>query len=998
MAEPPHTKGQFCEDLGSSFTGSQDRITRAGRPKKSQDRVEPQGRLCAPAGRRTTSKATAGDSSSEDEINMLTGSSRHSSRSSIKEERKQRTKTEGGTVKDNPAHTIDAHMKDPRYKPTEEVIATLKFKKTKLAMDGLTSSTSTEAGNFRTRDTPPARVAGPPHVDSKSKRYVTDNDTTPQRIRSYVDPTKRHDPPRYNHSQTSRVSVVSNNGEGDKCDDARTPRPTRPAPRPAYKGAQKASSARPFPPISPLGSAKCKGKDADGHERTGISQNIPDGVSPLVSRKGSSSQGGSWANGVGKKIKRSNPISAISPLSSQPKVQSHRGCIATSLDPIGNMSPLSSKAKGKKKAGLKPQSFPTISPLSSPLQKNDSRTARRKPSGSSQKSSSGRSRARMVIISEEGSETTSDEDMQSTRSARRIRPFPMETQLLESIGQSPAKRSSPEESDGESRDRKKRREEPSPPLAELLLDDDASDIDDDDLLFLDPNIDPATLCPWCDEQLPPAPTPHLSALIAAARRRSSPDDRPTNPLGLRAPLGVFVGVCQRHRFENYQVPRAQRRGWPTQIAWEDVGARVEALQAQFEAIIEDVDEEFLPGATWKDDDEEDEADFEGRPRKGSVFWRDATRSVKKTGSRQTAGRVYGELGYVVIHQTIYNLFPPTSFDPDSTLPLTPTDFIQLILVPEAAVSLIMEDMSQTRAAAIRTLRDSAEYGVAMFPDDGADVTDAGEQIIMERARARRKELEEEERLEEKMLRDFQGEEAVRRKAKARPKPKKSAEMVTDSDDTMSSRRPRRNGKMNAQIVSDYRSGDDGTTSSTSDESGIGRGKRGRRPLDEDYKPPRHKEPRRIASSDVDVSERDGFARLPRETQKPPRPRPKARHKPASEVEEPADGAGSDSLEISEPAPSSSQSIPFVRWDDKGEAHVRMPRNVMDPDATPKKTSQSRSMSSTKSTIGAKLRAKTAQANQVSRLEAPKTARNLRTDTIRRDEFAWLLSDSSQPTP
>ena len=91
--------------------------------------------------------------------------------------------------------------------------------------------------------------------------------------------------------------------------------------------------------------------------------------------------------------------------------------------------------------------------------------------------------------------------------------------------------------------------------------------------------------------------------------------------------------------------------------------------------------------------------------------------------------------------------------------------------------MIMDDMSQTRAAAIRTLRDSAEYGVAMFPDDGADATDAGEQIIMERARARRKELEEEERLEEKMLRDFEEEEAVRREANACPKPKKTAEMV-----------------------------------------------------------------------------------------------------------------------------------------------------------------------------------------------------------------------------
>lgn len=101
---------------------------------------------------------------------------------------------------------------------------------------------------------------------------------------------------------------------------------------------------------------------------------------------------------------------------------------------------------------------------------------------------------------------------------------------------------------------------------------------------------------------------------------------------------------------------------------------------------------------------------------------------------------YGELGYVIIHQTIYDLFPPASFDSESTLPLSPTEFIQLILVPEAAVSLIMDDLQQPRAQAIRTLRASAEYGVAMFPDE-AGGSNVGENIVRERAKARRKALE-----------------------------------------------------------------------------------------------------------------------------------------------------------------------------------------------------------------------------------------------------------------
>lgn len=127
---------------------------------------------------------------------------------------------------------------------------------------------------------------------------------------------------------------------------------------------------------------------------------------------------------------------------------------------------------------------------------------------------------------------------------------------------------------------------------------------------------------------------------------------------------------------------------------------------------------------------------------------------------------------MIIHQTLYSLFPPSSFDPTLIAPLTPTEFIQRILVPEAAVGLIIEDreMDPTnekhKMKAVKILRESAAYGVAMFPDadtncgpngKGKGMKDeddwdmgVGDEIVRERARARRKELEEEERLEEEI--------------------------------------------------------------------------------------------------------------------------------------------------------------------------------------------------------------------------------------------------------
>ncbi|KAI0357987.1 hypothetical protein OH77DRAFT_1374221, partial [Trametes cingulata] len=309
----------------------------------------------------------------------------------------------------------------------------------------------------------------------------------------------------------------------------------------------------------------------------------------------------------------------------------------------------------------------------------------------------------------------------------------METQLLEVVRHkrvSPVKRPAAEggnreEDPGGGKRKRARHASPDKTMDSFALDDSDSGSDLD--IFLSPSVDPSTLCPWCDEPLPAHPTPHLLSLIASARRRSYADDRPTNPLGLRAPPDVFVGVCQRHRFERVWVPRAGRRGWPMEIDWGALRGRVEALEGQLRAIVEDVDEDFVPGAR------EVKAELGGerrRPRKENEFWRDVVQNVKQQGSRQTTGvrgqfqhfnktqpGYYGELGYVIIHQTLCDLFPPASFDPAAALPLTPADFIAHVLVPEAALNLIMEDLKLDRADALKTLRESVEYGVAMFPAD-----------------------------------------------------------------------------------------------------------------------------------------------------------------------------------------------------------------------------------------------------------------------------------------
>ncbi|PCH44453.1 hypothetical protein WOLCODRAFT_123606, partial [Wolfiporia cocos MD-104 SS10] len=554
--------------------------------------------------------------------------------------------------------------------------------------------------------------------------------------------------------------------ESGNDDDPKTPSPSatqRPRPRPAYNASRAKAASQ-----EDVASQKPDDVSNKGKGRAGGSKKHVEAF-PLMPPLEDDSSVPKTSKG---KNKQANPITALSPVR-QPDELSQ----SSQPNPVQALSPLSSSLV-KSKSGLFSRLYTDRSPSRHAQQTSKRRKAMITPSPSS--------------AGDTESESAHEDD--SPLKASSVRPFPMQTQLYGET-QSFGKRLSQELSsvDSASRGHKKRRPDADELLDEILRSSEVSDLedDDDDPLFLDPNIDPKTLCPWCDEKLPQVPTPHLLHLIAIGSKASCRDVRPTNPLGLSAPLEAYIGACQRHRFESHQVPLAQQRGWPIQIDWDNLGARVRALKWHLQEIVDDVDEDFLPGAQRKELGEDSESDSDGerwvdRPRKRCVFWKDVVKRVRKNGSRQATGIAgqfsnfdktqpgyYGEQGYVIIHQTIYNLFPPSSYDADSTLPLTPTDFNELVLMPEAALLLIMEDMEQTRGEALKTLRESTEYGVAMFPDEHADgAVGAGDQIIIERARRRRKELEEEERMEreeEDYWAAFDSEEPRKEKSCSRPR-------------------------------------------------------------------------------------------------------------------------------------------------------------------------------------------------------------------------------------
>ncbi|KAJ7440906.1 RTC4-like domain-containing protein, partial [Mycena galericulata] len=251
-----------------------------------------------------------------------------------------------------------------------------------------------------------------------------------------------------------------------------------------------------------------------------------------------------------------------------------------------------------------------------------------------------------------------------------------------------------------------------------------------------PQIDPKTLCPYCDRLLPDNPSDVLEQLLGETFRRTYRDVRPDNPLGRKGPITAFAAVCQRHMLESVELPRAVANGWPMSIDWYDVEDRVLSMKGDLKRILRD------PGRPINYSNGEavltgQEAGMNG-PRMRCMFWISLLKELELNGSRRVNGvegqfatfektqpGYYGELGSAVMHRTLYRMFQPTTKNCGHTHPLTLRDFIARILVPEVGMRLIIEDLGLDlqnpghREDAVAVMRASASYGVAMFPDDDA---------------------------------------------------------------------------------------------------------------------------------------------------------------------------------------------------------------------------------------------------------------------------------------
>ncbi|KAJ7603965.1 RTC4-like domain-containing protein, partial [Mycena polygramma] len=222
--------------------------------------------------------------------------------------------------------------------------------------------------------------------------------------------------------------------------------------------------------------------------------------------------------------------------------------------------------------------------------------------------------------------------------------------------------------------------------------------------FFTAHIDEEYLCPYCDLPLPLFPMEILVELLRLARLKSTPDPRPDNSLGLTATISVRAPVCSRHQFETDLLPGAMMRGWKVKLDLGDIERRLKSLHMVFQALVDD--SQWVLGIG---------------PRGSNPFWINAVASLSHGGGlggnitnfKTIQPGYYGEQGVRVIHETFSRLF--TIVD-EAAFPLTPMQFLALVLIPEAGVQLIMEDMLVDRETARGIMHDSSSYGTQMFPD------------------------------------------------------------------------------------------------------------------------------------------------------------------------------------------------------------------------------------------------------------------------------------------
>ncbi|KDR70608.1 hypothetical protein GALMADRAFT_1349818 [Galerina marginata CBS 339.88] len=205
------------------------------------------------------------------------------------------------------------------------------------------------------------------------------------------------------------------------------------------------------------------------------------------------------------------------------------------------------------------------------------------------------------------------------------------------------------------------------------------------------------LCPFCDQQMEGFRSPRLDSMLTSLWIVSSsmPNHSNVNHR-VGAPAIQVSRLCHQHHLESKHFPQALREKWPFKVDLTAVYDRIKSFEEELLGILEEPNE--------------------------SAFFTQATSPVVGPSPQwdpnavQSAG-YYGDEGYQLILVSLRSLFPPDLVDLEQLAPLSYMEVIRKVLLPEAAILLIHQDLRVPVPVATQTLHESQDFGSIMHPCD-----------------------------------------------------------------------------------------------------------------------------------------------------------------------------------------------------------------------------------------------------------------------------------------
>ncbi|KAJ7128594.1 hypothetical protein C8R44DRAFT_580781, partial [Mycena epipterygia] len=231
-----------------------------------------------------------------------------------------------------------------------------------------------------------------------------------------------------------------------------------------------------------------------------------------------------------------------------------------------------------------------------------------------------------------------------------------------------------------------------------------------------PDIDPTNLCNYCDQELPYAQSEQLVAMGEKLFRVSWSDPLDINPHHRRTPqITHTVEYCLRHRFERDQVPAAIMGGWPFKPNFARLFHRILDLGRRLRKLCNTIDEStFFCAARNYYGTRVTHLSSVGAQYISNRSSEHVSKLSTLTLTEINPSYSYGEREYQMLEMTLRFMFPDT-LDLAKFRPLTYDIVLREVLIPEATIRLIQQDLDITAESAIDILKRSHTFGLVQHP-------------------------------------------------------------------------------------------------------------------------------------------------------------------------------------------------------------------------------------------------------------------------------------------